>query len=52
MPLTWEAVKPGLDPKRFTLRTTAGLIAKSKAWDGYDEAARPLRAAIALLQAP
>ncbi|ABD89220.1 DNA ligase D [Rhodopseudomonas palustris] len=46
MPLTWPQVKGDLDPKRFTLRTVPGLLAKSKAWAGYDEAATPLKAAI------
>lgn len=46
MPLVWSQVKKGLDPKRFTLRTAAGLLRRSKAWAGYSEAARPLRAAI------
>jgi bifunctional non-homologous end joining protein LigD len=45
MPLTWAQVQPGLDPKTFTLRAAPGLFAASKAWDGYDGAARPLRAA-------
>jgi bifunctional non-homologous end joining protein LigD len=42
MPLEWSQVKKGLDPKRFTVRTAPGLIAKSAAWKGYDKAARPL----------
>jgi bifunctional non-homologous end joining protein LigD len=42
MPLEWSQVKKGLDPKRFTVRTVPGLIAKSSAWKGYDKAARPL----------
>jgi bifunctional non-homologous end joining protein LigD len=46
MPLTWAQVQAGLDPKSFTLRSAPGLIAVSKAWAGYDEAARPLRDAI------
>ena len=46
MPLTWAQVKTGLDPKRFTLRTAPGLLAKSDAWQGYDAAARPLKDAI------
>jgi bifunctional non-homologous end joining protein LigD len=46
MPLTWPQVKKGLDPKRYTLRTAPGLLAKSTAWEGYDEAARPLKDAI------
>ncbi|MGO4711919.1 DNA ligase D [Bradyrhizobium sp. 2TAF24] len=46
MPLTWAQVKAGLDPSRFTVRTAPGLIGKSKAWAGYDAAARPLKAAL------
>jgi len=49
MPLTWAQVKPGLDPKRFNLRTAPALIGKSKAWDGYDAASRPLADAIGRL---
>ncbi len=44
MPLTWAQVKPGLDPKKFTLRTAPALIKRSKAWDGYDDAAVSLKA--------
>ncbi|WP_343712869.1 DNA ligase D [Inquilinus sp.] len=50
MPLTWDQVRKGLDPKRYTLRTAPGLLAKSSAWDGYDEAARPLADAIRRLE--
>lgn len=42
MPLNWSAVKTGLDPKRFTIRTAPALIAKSKAWADYAKAAKPL----------
>jgi bifunctional non-homologous end joining protein LigD len=49
MPVTWEQVRAGLDPSRFTIRTAPGLIARSKAWQGYDEAARPVVKAIELL---
>jgi bifunctional non-homologous end joining protein LigD len=42
MPLTWPQVKKGLDPKDYTLRTVPGLMARSKAWQDYDEGARPL----------
>jgi bifunctional non-homologous end joining protein LigD len=45
-PLTWGQVKKGLDPQRYTLRTTPALLAKSEAWGGYDKAARPLKDAI------
>jgi bifunctional non-homologous end joining protein LigD len=43
MPLTWPQVKKGLDPSRYTLRTAPALLAKSTAWQGYDDAARPLK---------
>ena len=46
MPLTWAQVKNDLDPKRFTLRTVPSLLAKSKAWQGYDDAASSIKAAI------
>ena len=42
MPLEWSAVRKGLDPKRFTVRTAPALIAKSKAWKDYAKAERPL----------
>ncbi|MGO4724821.1 MULTISPECIES: DNA ligase D [unclassified Inquilinus] len=50
MPLTWDQVRHDLDPKRYTLRTVPALLAKSKAWDGYDAAARPLDGAIKRLE--
>ena len=49
MPLTWEQVRAGLDPSRFTVLTAPALLAKSKAWQGYDEAARPVVRAVELL---
>ena len=48
-PLEWKAVKPGLDPKAFTLRTVPALLKKSRAWADYEGSARPLRAAIVKL---
>ncbi|HEX4635332.1 MAG TPA: DNA ligase D [Rhizomicrobium sp.] len=42
MPLEWSAVKKGLDPKRFTVRTAPGLLAKSKAWRDYAKSEKPL----------
>lgn len=38
MPLEWSAVKKGLDPKRFTVRTAPALLAKSKVWRDYPKA--------------
>ncbi len=46
MPLNWQEVKSGLDPKRFTVRTAPALLAKSRAWSDYDDSARSLTEAI------
>jgi bifunctional non-homologous end joining protein LigD len=46
MPLAWAQVRGDLDPKRYTVRTVPALLAKSKAWDGYDDAASPIKSAI------
>ena len=46
MPLTWPQVRGDLDPKRYTVRTVPALLAKTKAWDGYDDAASSIKAAI------
>jgi bifunctional non-homologous end joining protein LigD len=51
MPLTWAQVKGDLDPKRFTVRTVPALLAKSKAWQGYDDAASSIKAAMKKLAA-
>jgi len=49
MPLNWNQVKAGLDPKRFTIRTTPALLAKSKPWQDYCDGERSLNDAIAKL---
>jgi bifunctional non-homologous end joining protein LigD len=46
MPIAWAQVKAGLDPTRFTIRTAPALLKRSKAWEGYDDAAGSLKAAI------
>jgi bifunctional non-homologous end joining protein LigD len=46
MPVTWAQVKGDLDPKRYTVRTVPGLLARSKAWEGYDDAAASIKAAM------
>jgi bifunctional non-homologous end joining protein LigD len=46
MPLTWNQVKKGLDPKRFSVRTVPSLLAKSVAWREYCESEGSLSAAI------
>jgi len=42
MPLEWSAVKKGLNPKRFTVRTAPALIGKNKAWTDYAKSEKPL----------
>jgi bifunctional non-homologous end joining protein LigD len=51
MPLTWGQVHGDLDPKRYTVRTVPTLLAKSKAWDGYDDAASSIKSAMKKLGA-
>ncbi len=51
MPLTWAQVRGDLDPKRYTVRTVPSLLARSKAWEGYNDAASPIRGAIRKLGA-
>ena len=46
MPLTWDQVKAGLDPARYTVRTVPGLLRQTKAWEGYDDAAGSIADAI------
>ena len=49
MPVTWDQVRAGLDPSRFNVVTAPALMAKSKAWRGYEDAARPIVRAVELL---
>ena len=48
-PVSWAQVRKGLDPAAYTIRTAPRLLARNRAWDGYDDAARPLGPAIAAL---
>jgi bifunctional non-homologous end joining protein LigD len=41
MPLAWTQAKADLDPRRFTIRTVPGLLAKSTAWNDYCDGLRP-----------
>jgi bifunctional non-homologous end joining protein LigD len=50
-PLNWSAVKKGLDPKTYTVRTAPALLKRTKAWSDYCDAERPLDEAIAKLKA-
>ncbi len=45
MPIAWPKVRAGLDPKKYTLRTAPGLLARSKPWEDYSEAGHSLAAA-------
>jgi bifunctional non-homologous end joining protein LigD len=51
MPLTWAQVRGDLDPKRYTVRTVPGLLAKTTAWQDYDDAAGSIKAAMKKLEA-
>jgi bifunctional non-homologous end joining protein LigD len=46
MPVTWQQVRNGLDPARFTVATVPSLLAKSDAWEAYRAGARQLEPAI------
>ena len=46
MPLTWSQVRSDLDPARYTVGTAGPLIAKTSAWQGYDDAEGSLADAI------
>jgi bifunctional non-homologous end joining protein LigD len=42
MPLTWNQVRRGLEPMRYTLRTAPALLSKSDAWKDYCDGERRL----------
>jgi bifunctional non-homologous end joining protein LigD len=48
-PISWSQVRAGLDPAAYTVRTSPALLRRLRAWEGYDDAARPLRPAISAL---
>lgn len=52
MPIRWKDVRAGLEPKRFTVRTARAILVKSRPWTDYDQAARPLNAAIQRVVGP
>jgi bifunctional non-homologous end joining protein LigD len=51
MPLTWAQVRGDLDPKRYTIRSVPALLAKTKAWEDYDDAASSIKSAMKKLAA-
>lgn len=51
MPLTWAQVRGDLDPKKYTVRTVPALLARIKVWQGYDDAAASIKAAMKKLAA-
>lgn len=46
MPIDWKDVKAGLVPGRYTVRSGAALLKKSRPWEGYADSARSLAGAI------
>src|ERR1700716_127331 len=46
MPVSWAQLRGDLDPKRYTVRTVPALLAKTKAWDDYDDAASSIKPAM------
>lgn len=46
IPVAWSAVRKGVDPARFTIRTVPSLLKKSQPWGGYNEAGVSLRSLI------
>jgi bifunctional non-homologous end joining protein LigD len=39
-------LRKDLDPKNFTVRSVPSLMAKSKAWAGYEDAASSIKSSI------
>jgi bifunctional non-homologous end joining protein LigD len=46
MPIHWKQVHAELDPKSFTIRTAPAMLAKTKPWGDYDQAASSLKDAV------
>jgi bifunctional non-homologous end joining protein LigD len=51
MPIHWKAVKAGLDPMRYTIRSAPALLEESKPWEDYNLSAASLAHAIKMLTA-
>jgi bifunctional non-homologous end joining protein LigD len=46
MPVPWTQVRPGLDPKRFTVWTAPALLTRNTGWQDYDKSERSLQSTI------
>jgi bifunctional non-homologous end joining protein LigD len=46
MPLHWSQVRAGLEPQRFTMKTSPALLMRSKPWQRYFDSEVPLKTAI------
>jgi bifunctional non-homologous end joining protein LigD len=46
MPINWPQARGGLDPARFTIESAPALLVKTKAWQDYCDAERPIEPAI------
>jgi bifunctional non-homologous end joining protein LigD len=46
MPLAWSAVRAGLDPAAYTLRTVPSRIARIGEWKEYAKSDRPFSQAL------
>jgi bifunctional non-homologous end joining protein LigD len=51
MPIHWKAVKAGLDPLRYTVRSAPALLEKSQPWEDYARSAGSLVRAIKAITA-
>jgi bifunctional non-homologous end joining protein LigD len=51
MPLDWKDVKSSLDPLRYTVRTAARILQKTKPWEQYASGARSLLGAMRTMTA-
>ncbi|MGB8398848.1 DNA ligase D, partial [Bradyrhizobium sp.] len=45
MPLSWAQLRGDLEPKRYTVHTVPALLAKTRAWEGYENAAASIKLA-------
>jgi bifunctional non-homologous end joining protein LigD len=51
MPIHWQEARAALDPALFTVRAAPGILQRSRPWNEYSHAARPLAWAVRKLTA-